>query len=81
VCVGRVIAVLRDRLFVVYVYMYYMLVRLSVWLSVCLNLIKGTIIIIIITQPICIIRVSIAVRSLTVKGCQSKRSKVNVIAR
>jgi len=41
--VGRVIAVLLDRLFVVfvYVYMYYMLVRLSV----CLNHIKGTIII------------------------------------
>ena len=40
-----IIAVLRDRLFVVfvYVYMYYMLVRLSV----CLNHSKGTIIIII----------------------------------
>jgi len=45
---GRVIAVLRDRLFVVYVYMYYMLVRLSV----CLNQIKGTIIIIIITSEV-----------------------------
>ena len=41
---GRVIAVLRDRLFVLYIYIYYMLVRL---LSVCLNHIKGTIIIII----------------------------------